>query len=189
MSEVTLEPRPVPVGATGRHGVGYWGLVCFLISEATLFGYLIFSYTYIAVELDPGLAARARLAFDFSLPMTVVVIVSSAVLYWAERTIAANRRGRLLIALSIVMVLSVAFVVLEGFEWKSLPFTLTSNALSSAYFVTTGMHLAHFILGIIATGFAIVWTALGYIDAVRKSPVLILFDYWHFVHAVWGVIF
>lgn len=189
MSEVVLEPRRIPVGAVGRSGVGYWGLVAFIVSEATLFGYLIFSYVYIAVQLDPATAAQARLSFTFALPMTIVVILSSLTLYWGERGILENRRGRLLAALIIALILSIAFVVLEGFEWKSLHFTLTSNALGSAYFVTTGTHLAHFIVGIVATVFAIVWAALGYFDRVRNTPVLILFDYWHFVHAVWGVIF
>lgn len=189
MSEVALEPHRIPVGAVGRSSVGYWGLLAFIVSEATLFGYLIFSYTYIAVQLDPATAAQARLSFGFSLPMTIVVIVSSLTLYWGERCILANRRGQFVVALVIVLILSISFVVLEAFEWKSLHFTVTSNALGSAYFITTGMHLAHFIVGIIATGFAIVWAVLGYFDAVRKVPVLILFDYWHFVHAVWGVIF
>jgi cytochrome c oxidase subunit III len=189
MSELVLEPRRVPVGPTGRSSVGYWGLIAFLVSEATLFGYLIFSYTYIAVELDPAAAAQARMSFTFALPMTIVVIISSLILYWGERSVAENRKGQLLAALVIALFLSIAFVVLEAFEWKSLPFSVTSNALGSAYFVTTGTHLAHFILGIVATVFAIIWAVLGYFDAVRRTPLLILFDYWHFVHAVWGVIF
>src|SRR5579863_10587421 len=77
MSEVALEPRRIPVGAVGRSSVGYWGLLAFIVSEATLFGYLIFSYTYIAVQLEPAAAAQARLSFGFSVPMTIVVIVSS----------------------------------------------------------------------------------------------------------------
>ncbi|QXX74101.1 cytochrome c oxidase subunit 3 [Methylovirgula sp. HY1] len=190
MADAVLEPRPLPVGgAIGRTGVGWWGLLCFLATEASLFGYLIFSYTYIAVQIDPAAAAQARLSFTFALPMTIVVIASSAVLYLAERAIAANRKGQLLVALVVVLAFSITFVALEAFEWKSLRFTLTSNALGSAYFVTTGTHLAHFVLGIVATVFAIVWVVLGYFDAVHKSPLLILFDYWHFVHAVWGVIF
>ncbi|MHB8884518.1 MAG: cytochrome c oxidase subunit 3 [Methylovirgula sp.] len=190
MADAALEPRPLPVGgAIGRTGVGWWGLFCFLATEASLFGYLIFSYAYIAVQIDPTTAVQARLSFAFAMPMTIVVIASSAVLYFSERAISANRKGQLLVALVIALVLSITFVVLEAFEWKSLHFTLTSNALGSAYFVTTGMHLAHFVIGIVATVFAIVWVVLGYFDAVHKSPLLILFDYWHFVHAVWGVIF
>lgn len=187
--DTTLTLRPLPVGATGRRGVGYWGLASFLASEAALFGYLIFSYTYIGVQLDPSLAAAARLSFNFALPMTIVVIASSIVLWWGERAITQNRTGRLTIALVIALILSISFVVLEVFEWKSLPFTLTSSALSSAYFITTGMHLAHFIVGIIALLFFIPWVLLGYFDATRNTHVLVIIDYWHFVHAVWGVIF
>lgn len=189
MRNSTLTLHPIPVGAIGRRGVGYWGLIAFLASEAALFGYLIFSYTYIGVQLDPSLAEAARLSFTFAVPMTIVVIISSIVLWWGERAIQRNRTGHLAIALAIALVLSISFVVLEAFEWKSLPFTLTSSALSSAYFITTGMHLAHFIVGIVALLFFIPWVLLGYFDATRNTHVLVMIDYWHFVHAVWGVIF
>lgn len=189
MQEASLELRPVQVGTVGRRGVGYWGLLSFLASEAALFGYLFFSYIYLTVQLDPLLAAAAKLSFSFALPMTVVVILSSITLWWGERSIRQGRTGQLAISLVIVLLLSIAFVVLESFEWKSLPFTLTSSALSSAYFITTGVHLAHFIVGIIVTIFAIVWVLLGYFDAARNTHILVLADYWHFVHAVWGLIF
>lgn len=189
MSEVSLNPRPVPVGATGRSAIGYWGLVAFLASEACLFAYLIFSYAYIAMQLKPSAAPAARLSFTYSLPMTIVVIASSVTLYWAERSIKRGQVNALIIALLIVLVLSVSFVILEGIEWKSLHFSLTSSALGSAYYVMTGMHLTHFIVGIIATVLILIWARLDYFDSVRNVPTLILFDYWHFVHAVWGVIF
>ncbi len=187
--DMSLDLHPIQVGTAGRRGIGYWGLLSFLASEAALFGYLFFSYIYITVQLDPSLAAAARLSFTFALPMTIVVILSSLTLWWGERSIMQNRPERLLIALVIVLILSIAFVVLEAFEWKSLPFTLSTSALSSAYFITTGVHLTHFIVGIIATIFAIVWVSLGYFNAARNTHVLVLADYWHFVHAVWGVIF
>lgn len=189
MGEVSLNVRPVPIGATGRTGIGYWGFLTFLVSEAALFGYLFFSYAYIAVQLDPTMAAAARLSFTYAAPMTIVVILSSITLTWGEIGIKQNRKGQLMIALIIALILSIAFVVLEGVEWTSLHFSPTSSALGSAYFVTTGVHLAHFIVGIVATVFLLVWALLGYFDADRNAHVIVLFDYWHFVHAVWGVIF
>ncbi|HTJ02444.1 MAG TPA: cytochrome c oxidase subunit 3 [Methylovirgula sp.] len=189
IQDMSLNVRSLPVGTAGRRGVGYWGLLTFLASEAALFGYLIFSYAYIGVQLDPSLAAAARLSFTFAVPMTIVVIISSIVLSWGERAIQRGRTHTLAVALIIALILSISFVVLELFEWKSLPFTLTSSALSSAYFLTTGMHLAHFIAGIIALLFFIPWVMLGYFDAARNTHVLVIIDYWHFVHAVWGVIF
>ena len=39
-----------------RIGVGWWGLLCVVLTEGALFGYLLFSYLYYAVQLDPGMS-------------------------------------------------------------------------------------------------------------------------------------
>lgn len=189
MADAVLEPRPLPVGAIGRIGVGWWGLLCFLATEASLFGYLIFTYTYICIQLPPATAPLSHLSFRYSLPMTIIVIASSAVLWWAEQGILRGRRGQLVIGFSISLVLSISFVVLESFEWRAEHFTLTSSALGSAFFVATGTHLMHFILGILVLVFMILWSLLGYFDETRNTHVLVTTAYWNLVHAVWIVLF
>ncbi|MBV8908141.1 MAG: hypothetical protein JOZ20_04000, partial [Sphingomonas sp.] len=50
MSEIALENRPLPTGSIGKLANGYWGIICFILTEAALFIYLQFSYYYHAVQ-------------------------------------------------------------------------------------------------------------------------------------------
>lgn len=85
--------------------------------------------------------------------------------------------------------LGVVFVLIQYQEWLSKPFSLSSSAYGSLYFVITGFHLAHVMVGIAILVVLTVWTLLGYFDAERNAAVSIGAIYWHFVDAVWLTIF
>jgi heme/copper-type cytochrome/quinol oxidase subunit 3 len=81
------------------------------------------------------------------------------------------------------------FVAIQLKEWASKGASLSSNLYYSFYFTTTGFHMAHVIVGVLILGALTIWSALGKFDAARNSPVSIGALYWHFVDAVWIVIF
>ena len=49
-----LGSHMLPVGSVHRQGVGWSGVLCLIATEASLFGYLIFSYCYFAVQMPPS---------------------------------------------------------------------------------------------------------------------------------------
>ena len=58
MSETIALERPLPVGGVGTHGSGWWGLLAMLVTEACLFGYLLFAYFYLAAQSTAASSAR-----------------------------------------------------------------------------------------------------------------------------------
>jgi cytochrome c oxidase subunit 3 len=70
MAEAVYRGQALPVGARGRNSVGWWGMVCLIATEASLFAYLLFSYYYVAVQRGPAWAPDAhptmKLAADAS---------------------------------------------------------------------------------------------------------------------------
>ena len=54
---LALSYPALPVGGVRRLGVGWWGVLCVLLTEGALFAYLLFSYGYCAVQLDPSWSA------------------------------------------------------------------------------------------------------------------------------------
>ena len=50
MSEALTLDTPLPVGSAGRHASGWWGLMAMIVTEACLFGYLLFAYFYLEVQ-------------------------------------------------------------------------------------------------------------------------------------------
>lgn len=179
----------LPVGSKGRLSSGWWGMLALVITEAALFSYLLFSYFYIAAQavgkFPPGGAPK----LDLAVPGTVVLLAGSLTMWWGERGVRAGRNGQLLGGLGISVLLALAFVGLEGYEWSRKDFTPKSDAYGSLYFTITGFHLAHMLIGVLMLTMLLVWTLLGYFGVRRHSAVSIAVVYWHFVTAVWIAVF
>jgi cytochrome c oxidase subunit III len=190
MAEATLyDGEPLPVGSKGRLSSGWWGMLTVIATEAALFAYLLFSYFYIAAQVEspwpPGGAPRLELA----IPGTIVLLIGSVTMWWGESGIRAGKRGQLLIGLGVSVLLALAFVALEGIEWSRKSYSLMSNAYGSLYFTITGFHLLHVLVGVVMLVMLFVWTLLNYFGIRRHSTVSIAVMYWHFVTAVWIAVF
>ena len=81
------------------------------------------------------------------------------------------------------------FVIVQWFEWHAKPFSLGTSSYASLYFVTTGFHIAHVIVGIAVLAAIFVWTALDYFSPRRRLTVSAGVLYWHFVDIVWLFVF
>ena len=66
-------------------------------------------------------------------------------------------------------------------DWQAKPFQLGTSSYSSIYFVTTGLDLLHWLVGIGIFLLLIIWTALGYFSARRSLVVTVSALYWYFV--------
>lgn len=179
----------LPVGSKGRLSSGWWGMWAVIVTEAALFAYLLFSYFYVGAQQvgqwPPGGVPSLRLAG----PGTLVLLLGSATMWWGERGIRAGRRGQLVAGLLMSIGLALAFIALEGSEWRHQPFTLSGSAYGSLYFTVTGFHLLHVAVGVLMLALVTVWTLLGYFGKRRHSTVSIAVIYWHFVAAVWVAVF
>jgi heme/copper-type cytochrome/quinol oxidase subunit 3 len=180
--------RPLPVGSAARHASGWWGMWCLIATEASLFGYLLFSYGYLAARAHgdwvPELP-RLRIA----LPNTILLLASSAVLYWGERGIRNGRRARLAVSLSLTLAMGLGFSALQGLEWRNKTFHPGDSAYASSYFIITGFHMLHVAAGLVTLAFLLAWTLLAKFGAERHCAVSVGALYWHFVDAVWLAVF
>lgn len=66
---------------------------------------------------------------------------------------------------------------------------MRSSLYGSLFFTITGFHMVHVVAGVMSLAVVFAWVALGYFDTRRNAPVLIVSIYWHFVDAVWIVVF
>jgi heme/copper-type cytochrome/quinol oxidase subunit 3 len=181
--------QPLPIGPVGRHSNGYWGMAFVIMTEASLFAYLLFSFYYLAVQPHQDWPPGGLPDLKLALPDTILLLLSSAVVWWGESGLKQGRSLRCAAGLAGGFVMGTVFVVVQWFEWANKPFTLASNPYGSLFFVTTGFHMAHVIVGVIGLAALGLWTMLGYFDHSRYVPVSIGVLYWHFVDAVWVVVF
>jgi cytochrome c oxidase subunit III len=74
-------------------------------------------------------------------------------------------------------------------EWHNKPFTLGASSFASLYFVTTGFHMAHVLVGLGVLAALFCWTALDYFSPRRRLTVTAGVFYWHFVDVIWLFVF
>ena len=181
----------LPVGAIDTRASGWWAMIFMVFTEAALFGYLLFSYYYLAVQ--PHAAGSfpqgGTPSLTLALPNTIILLLSSAAVACAQFNIQRDNNRRLIAGLAFAVVLGVVFLVVQIFEWAAKPFTLSSTSYSSLYYIVTGFHMAHVVLGVAMLAALLLWSVLGYFNRVRYAPIHIGALYWHFVDAVWIAVF
>jgi cytochrome c oxidase subunit 3 len=190
MADMALRNQTLPVGSFGRRASGWFGVWCVVATEGSIFVYLLFTYFYLASQAvgnwPPGGAPSLQLAG----PNTVILLLSSAALVWAERSGARRASlGRLLGGLAAAFVLGCIFVGIQLAEWSSRPFSLSSGTYGAIYFTMTGFHLLHVIIGVFILLTLLTWAALGYFSRECHAPLTIGAIYWHFVDVVWLLVF
>lgn len=179
----------LPVGSRGRLSSGWWGMWALIATEAALFGYLLFSYFYIQSQVSGPWPVGGPPKMQIALPDTIVLLVASATMWWGEKGVRTGRPGQLKLGLLATVLLGIVFLGLQLLEWHNKPFHLTTDVYGSLYFTVTGFHMAHVVAGLLMLVALLVWSLLGYFDERRHSAVSIGAIYWHFVTAVWVLVF
>ncbi|HEY1781065.1 MAG TPA: cytochrome c oxidase subunit 3 [Roseiarcus sp.] len=186
-----IAPRlDLPVGSIGRHANGWWGMMMLLVTEGALFVYLLFAYYYDAVQHSRDWLPDDLPGFKLSLPDTIILILSSVVVWRGESLLKQGRSaGATAIYLAVGALMGVVFIAVQALEWSGKKFTPFTSSYGSLYFTITGFHMLHVAAGVFILATLSLWCALGYFNRIRSAPVSIGAIYWHFVDAVWLVVF
>jgi cytochrome c oxidase subunit III len=186
----TAQRLDLPVGSIGRHANGWWGMMMLIVTEGALFVYLLFAYYYSAVQHSHDWLPEDLPDFHLSVPDTVILLLSSAVVWRGEYLLKRGRSGRVAAAyLAVAALMGIVFVAIQALEWGTKKFTPFSSSYGSLYYTITGFHMLHVLAGVVILATLSLWCALGYFNRVRNAPVSIGVVYWHFVDAIWLVLF
>ncbi len=168
------------------------GVGLFILSEANFFLLLIIAYVYYHAYPGPGPTATGALNPVRTGLFSVALFASSATMWMASR---ASRRpdSRGLIAwLAITIALGVLFLIGQAQEYLSLfdhGITISRNLFATTFFTLTGFHGLHVIVGLIALGISLGLASAGKLHEHSKDGFGAVEWYWHFVDAVWVVVF
>jgi cytochrome c oxidase subunit III len=184
-----VKPGNLPVGPIGRHGVGWWGVGTLIASEAALFAYLLFAYYYTGATAPEGWLLEPAPVLKLALPNTFLLLLSSLVAWWGEQGILKRRRPQALVGFGAAFLTGAGFAAVQYLEWRSKTYGLGTSSYASLYFVTTGFHMAHVIVGLAVLIAIFSWTALDYFSPRRRLVVSAGVLYWHFVDIVWLFVF
>jgi cytochrome c oxidase subunit III len=181
------------------------GMWVFLVTEVLFFGGLFITYT-VYRYFYPAAFAAASHELDIMLGgiNTAVLITSSLTMALAVHAAQLGQRQRLMMFLVATMVLGSVFLGIKGVEYyhkfaeHHVPgatfqfekeYARHAQIFFSLYFIMTGLHAVHMIIGIAVLLVMWVWAWRGGITAEYAAPIEISGLYWHFVDIVWIFLF
>ena len=152
-------------------------------------GYFLVFMIYRSWNRDEFLAAQQHLNITIGVINTVILLTSS---WLVARAVLCVRAGRWDAAVRLLWaggIAGVAFVVLKGYEWysKIVAGQTNSGMFYSFYYVITGVHLVHVLIGLIVLGVAV--RELRNPSRRRESVIESSAVYWHMVDLLWVIIF
>jgi cytochrome c oxidase subunit 3 len=128
-------------------------------------------------------------AWGLPLVNTLLLLTSGVTITIAHHALRANERGKLLFWLGATIVLGVVFLFVQGYEYHhayaELGLTLGSGIYGSTFFMLTGFHGMHVLLGTIML--IVMWfrCAKGHFTPEHHFGFEAVAWYWHFVDVVW----
>jgi cytochrome c oxidase subunit III len=182
------------------------GMWVFLVTEVLFFGGLFLTYTVYRAQYPLAFGAASR-ELDVVLGgvNTAVLITSSLTMALAVHAAQMGQRRALMLLLVATMALGAVFLGIKGFEYyhkfvehhvpgpsfqfAEAEYARNAQIFFSLYFLMTGLHALHMIIGIGIMLFMLRWAWNGTITPEYHSPIEISGLYWHFVDIVWIFLF
>jgi cytochrome c oxidase subunit III len=181
------------------------GMWVFLVTEVLFFGGLFLAYTIYRGWYQEAFAVSSH-ELDILLGgiNTAVLITSSLTMALGVRAAQLGQRRAILTFLVLTMILGTAFLGIKGLEYyhkfteHHVPgaefrfekeYAQHAQIFFSLYFMMTGLHALHMVIGLGILIVMFVWASRGTITAEYYSPIEISGLYWHFVDIVWIFLF
>ncbi len=168
---------------------GLWGIIFFIFSEIMFFAGLIAAMLALHSDTlfwEPTNGGE-RLHGDELRPIlfTVLLVSTSIPMQIAAFSIRKGNRRAMLWSMGIVIVIGVAFLINQGFEWSEAEFGISDGSYAAMFYALTGFHGAHVAGGLLFIFAQFVRGLLGHFDAKRNTAIEAATLYWHFVGFVW----
>jgi cytochrome c oxidase subunit 3 len=165
-----------------------YGLIA---AEVAIFTIFVVAYIfYIGKSLtgpQPKEVLRAPIFF------TVCLLSSSLTIHLAVRVLKLGRLRSFARWWLLTVVLGAIFLAGTFREWRHLIYdeglTIQTNLFGTTYYSLVGLHAFHVTVGLLALTTVLLFTFRGYVARHHAERVEVLSMYWHFVDAVWVVVF
>jgi cytochrome c oxidase subunit 3/cytochrome o ubiquinol oxidase subunit 3 len=170
---------------------GHVGMLCLIAAEATIFVIFVVAYIFYIGKSLTG--PMPREALEVPIFFTICLLSSSLTIHFAVRALRrADVRsfGRWWL---LTIVLGAAFLYGTAREWQRLIYevglTISTNLFGTTYYSLVGLHGFHVVVGLILLSAVMAFTWRGSVRHEHAYRVDVLSYYWHFVDAVWVVVF
>ncbi|MET0606387.1 MAG: cytochrome c oxidase subunit 3 [Beijerinckiaceae bacterium] len=181
-----------------------YGMIMFIASEVMFF--VAWFWAFFDASLFPGEAiqfSRAEFtgghwppkgvqAFDpWHLPLlnTLILLTSGTTVTWAHHAMLENDRKGVRMALWLTIALGALFTTVQAYEYSHAAFGFRDNIYGATFFMATGFHGAHVLIGTVFLAVCLYRVYLGHFTPKQHLGFEFAAWYWHFVDVVWLFLF
>jgi cytochrome c oxidase subunit III len=181
-----------------------YGMIMFIASEVMFF--VAWFWAFFDASLFPGEASQvARTAFTggmwppkgievldpLHLPLynTVILLLSGTTVTWAHHALIHNDRKGLITGLTLTVLLGLPFSSVQAYEYAHAPFAFKDSIYGATFFMATGFHGFHVIIGTIFLAVCLLRSLRGDFTPTKHFGFEAAAWYWHFVDVVWLFLF
>ena len=181
-----------------------YGMLMFIASEVMFFVAWFWAFfdaslftgeaiQYARVEFTGGVwPPKGIQVFDpWHLPLlnTLILLTSGTTVTWAHHALIHNDRQGLKMGLWLTVFLGLIFTLLQAYEYSHAAFSFGGNIYGATFFMATGFHGAHVIIGTIFLAICLLRAYKGHFKPEQHLGFEFAAWYWHFVDVVWLFLF
>ncbi len=190
MSQATTIPNATtPEWVLPSRGVV--GMACLILAEAAIFTIFVVAYLYYIGKDRTGPTPRQVL--DLPIFTSVCLLSSSLTVHFAVSALHRGSRHACSLWLAATILLGGIFLGGTAHEWYTLIYrdglTIQTNLFGTTFYSLVGLHASHVIVGLFMLSLALIFSLTGSMTAKDTGRLEVLSLYWHFVDAVWIVVF
>lgn len=173
-----------------------YGFILFIVSEVMFFFAFFWAFFHSSlaptVEIGgiwPPKGIGVLDPWEIPLLNTLILLSSGAAVTWAHHAILAGKEKRAVYALVATVLLALVFTGFQGMEYYQAPFTISDSIYGSTFFLATGFHGFHVIIGTLFLIICGIRQYLGHLTKEHHVGFEAAAWYWHFVDVVWLFLF
>jgi len=170
---------------------GVVGMACLIVAEAAIFVIFVVAYVFYIGKSVSGPMPKDVL----TLPVfaTICLLSSSLTVHAAVSALRHNKRNLCSLWLAATVLLGGIFIASTALEWYQLIYhdglTIQTNLFGTTFYSLVGLHATHVVVGLIMLSLALAFSLSGAMSSKHSEKLEVLSLYWHFVDAVWVVVF
>jgi cytochrome c oxidase subunit III len=170
---------------------GKVGMACLIIAESAIFTIFVVAYLFYIGKSLSGPTPREVL--ETPIFYTICLLSSSLTVHFAGKFLERGSRVAFLVLWLLTIVLGGLFLYGTGQEWHRLMYehglTISTNLFGTTYYSLVGLHAFHVTVGLILLTIVLLFGLAGRVGPEQSARIDVLSLYWHFVDAVWVVVF
>nr|AET09679.1 cytochrome c oxidase subunit III [Gondogeneia antarctica] len=172
------------------------GMILFIVSEILFFFSFFWAFFHSSLnptaELGGVWPPTSIESFNpFSIPLlnTAILISSGISVTWAHHALLQNNHSQTIQGLVVTILLGVYFSALQALEYLESPFSIADSVYGSTFFIATGFHGLHVIIGTIFLLISMIRIKSALLTPQHHTGLESAIWYWHFVDVVWLFLF